>query len=112
MTIRTPRMAILLCALIPNCTAAEETCNVPTECQEECDAGSAAACSTLGYAYMEGQGVTKDDDQAVTLFKKACDSGNAYGCSNLGFMVKDGRGISKSLETSMITEAGESCELV
>ncbi|PMG31544.1 hypothetical protein BCU94_07345 [Shewanella sp. 10N.286.52.C2] len=40
----------------------------------------------LGVIYGNGQGVTKDDKQAVAWYRKAADQGNASAQSKLGVM--------------------------
>ena len=55
-----------------------------------CDGGDAAGCGSLGLMYQNGQGVTRDEFKAVSLYRKACDNGNARGCTDLGWMTELG----------------------
>ena len=50
------------------------------------DQGNAKAQSNLGVMYYIGEGVPKDDTQAVYWYKKAADQGLADAQYNLGFM--------------------------
>ena len=45
--------------------------------------------------YERGQGVSKDDAQAVAWYRKAAEQGNAGAQNNLGLMYKRGRGVAK-----------------
>jgi hypothetical protein len=46
----------------------------------------------LGLAHETGQGVAKDEAQAVTYYRDAAEHGNSDAQNNLGLMYKDGRG--------------------
>ncbi len=45
--------------------------------------------------YRDGNGVLKDDAEAVRWFRLAADQGHATGQNNLGFMYASGRGVLK-----------------
>jgi uncharacterized protein len=64
----------------------------PAALQTQCDAGTAAACTTLGRLYADAEGVPMDPRKAMTLFQKACDAGDAKGCLNLGMGHVSGAG--------------------
>ena len=49
----------------------------------------------LGYMYANGQGVQKDDAQAVKWFRKAAEQGNAKAQYCLGVMYDSGIGVQK-----------------
>ena len=50
----------------------------------------------LGYAYGTGNGVPRDDNEAVTWFRKAADQSNAEAQGNLGVMYQySGNGVPK-----------------
>ena len=51
--------------------------------KKACDSGNMLGCSNLGSRYAIGNGVEKDLDKAVQLFKKACDGGEMLACSGL-----------------------------
>ncbi len=59
------------------------------------DQGDASAQYNLGVMYANGQGVPKDDVQAVKWFRLAADQGQATAQYNLGFMYDNGRGVPK-----------------
>jgi TPR repeat protein len=60
-----------------------------------CNGGQASSCTILGWLYQGGLGVSRDESQAVVLFRKACDGGSMRGCSDLGSMHEYGRGVGK-----------------
>jgi TPR repeat protein len=47
----------------------------------------------LGACYQDGNGVAKDDAEAVRLFRLAADQGHAASQINLGVCYRDGRGV-------------------
>ena len=55
-----------------------------------------AGCTNLGIMYANGDGVEKNEQKAVELYKKACDGGEMAGCTNLGFMYANGNGVEKN----------------
>jgi TPR repeat protein len=59
--------------------------------------GDANAQYYLGYCYFNGQGVTKDLDEAVKWFRKAADQGNAGGQFYLGYYYFNGWGVETNL---------------
>ena len=66
------------------------------ETKIEAEKGNAPAQSNLGLMYADGQGVPKDEVEAVKWFRKAADQGYAYAQSNLGVMYEHGRGVVKN----------------
>jgi TPR repeat protein len=57
--------------------------------------GDAAAQYKLGLMYGEGEGVARDDAQAVAWYRKAAGQGYALAQAELGVMYKDGRGVAQ-----------------
>ena len=55
--------------------------------------GDAAAQYSLGNTYRRGQGVARDDAEAVRWYRKAADQGNASAQYLLGVMYDGGRGV-------------------
>lgn len=55
--------------------------------------GQAQAQAALGFLYLNGQGVTKDDAEALKWLRRAAEQGNAWGQNNLGAMFWSGRGV-------------------
>ncbi len=63
------------------------------EARAACEAGTAAACTTLGLAFFAGQeGLEKDQARAAQLYRRACDGGDSTGCGLLGVMFEGGMG--------------------
>ena len=58
--------------------------------------GDAEAQDDLGVMYYKGQGVPKNDAEAVKWFYKAAEQGNAGAQYDLGVMYDNGRGVPKS----------------
>ena len=52
--------------------------------------------SDLGFKYYNGDGVPKDDAEAVKWFRKAADQGYAVAQYNLGVMYADGDGVAEN----------------
>jgi len=57
--------------------------------------GNAVAQNWLGRMYQQGLGVTKDETEAVRLYRQAAAQGYAAAQSNLGSMYAEGRGVPK-----------------
>ena len=51
--------------------------------------------SQLGFMLASGVGATKNEPQAIGLFRKACDGGELRGCLGLGSMFESGQGVAK-----------------
>ena len=47
------------------------------------------------HSWMKGEGVTKDDVEAVKWYRKAAEQGNALAQANLGILFETGRGVPK-----------------
>lgn len=58
--------------------------------------GDAWAQGRLGWCYRNGQGVVKDDKEAVKWYQKAAEQGNAVARYNLGLCYYNGRGVVKN----------------
>ena len=55
--------------------------------------GDAVAMVNLGVMYANGEGVVKDDKEAVKWYRKAAELGNAGAMNNLGFKYANGEGV-------------------
>jgi TPR repeat protein/tRNA A-37 threonylcarbamoyl transferase component Bud32 len=55
-----------------------------------CDAGSAAACTSLGVLYNRALGVAGDAAQAAVFYERGCSAGDMAGCNNLGTLYEFG----------------------
>ena len=60
--------------------------------RKACDGGDMLACTQLAYAYLEGNGVTKDVQQTIALDRKACSNQAVTGCTTLAFIYATGAG--------------------
>jgi hypothetical protein len=60
------------------------------------DQGDADAQNNLGAMYGNGEGVAKDDAEAVKWFRKAADQGNASAQLNLGMRYDNGWGVAEN----------------
>jgi len=58
--------------------------------------GDARAQNNLGRMYADGQGVPKNDQQAVVWFRKAAEQGVAAAQLSLGQMYADGQGVQQN----------------
>jgi TPR repeat protein len=58
--------------------------------------GHAMAQFNLGVMYANGEGVPKDDAEAVKWFRKAAEQGDAKAQFNLGVMYAEGRGVPRN----------------
>lgn len=65
------------------------------------DQGVAMAQNILGRMYLQGQGVSKDPDNALALFRKAANQGLANAQSNLGVMYASGQGVTQDYKQSI-----------
>ncbi len=55
--------------------------------------GDAKAQSNLGVMYVNGEGVSQDDREAVKWYRRAAKQGNTKAQFNLGFMYNNGKGV-------------------
>ncbi|MFA0164100.1 tetratricopeptide repeat protein, partial [Vibrio splendidus] len=62
---------------------------------QQAEQGDAHGQFNLGVIYEEGKGVSQDDTQAVSWYRKAAEQGYARAQTNLGRMFKKGRGVSQ-----------------
>ena len=63
------------------------------ELRGRAEKGDARAQFNLGLMYQNGQGVAKDEVEAVKWYRKAADQGNAFAQNNLGVMYANGLGV-------------------
>jgi TPR repeat protein/uncharacterized protein len=60
--------------------------------RKSADRGFAPAQSALGYLYLNGLGLPKDDARALEWYRKAAEQGSVAGQFNLGYMLQNGLG--------------------
>ena len=63
------------------------------ETRVRAEAGDAHAQVHLGFIYFTGEGVPKDDDEALKWYRKAAEQGNSDALHNLGAMYVNGSGV-------------------
>ena len=63
--------------------------------RQAAEQGNAAAQFSLGLMYADGEGVPKDDAEAVRWYRLAAEQGNAAAQFSLGLMYADGEGVPK-----------------
>ncbi|MGZ4957044.1 MAG: J domain-containing protein [Methylobacter sp.] len=63
--------------------------------------GSAEAQFQAGLIYANGQGITKDDKQAVGWFAKAAEQGHKEAQTKLGFMYATGKGVAQNYNSAV-----------
>jgi len=65
------------------------------ELLEKAKAGDACAQFSVGFAFLGGEGVIKNEKEAATWFGKSAEQGNALAQGYLGFCYIDGKGVNK-----------------
>ena len=86
-----PAFALLIACLMTSDLLARDF----KETLKEAEKGNAIAQSDLGIMYTRGDGVSKDDVEAVKWFRKAAEQGLDNAQYNLGVMYYEGEGIPK-----------------
>lgn len=69
--------------------------------EEAAALGDTTVYNELGYAYICGEGVNKDADQAVYWFRRGADAGDADAQRNLSICYQQGDGVPVDLEQSI-----------
>jgi len=69
--------------------------------QKAADQNYAPAENSLGFDYVLGVGIAKDDDKALAWFRKSADLGFAPGQSNLATMYQQGKGVAKNSQEAL-----------
>ncbi len=64
-------------------------------CERECDAGSSDRCRRLAASYAFGQGVSKDETRAESLYEHACGMADPSACMFAGQMTEYAHGVEK-----------------
>ena len=68
-----------------------------TEIRRLAEKGDARAQLELGLMYANGEGVLKDDAEAVRWYRLAAEQGHAGAQNNLGLMYANGEGVAQDL---------------
>jgi len=58
--------------------------------KKACKLNDGFVCSRLGFLYMNGEGVKKNDSKAKRYYSKACDLNDGQGCYMLGVFYEHG----------------------
>lgn len=69
--------------------------------RQKAERGDATAQTTLGAMYAKGEGVPKDDEQAVAWYRRAAEQGYAEAELRLGTMYETGRGVPQDYVQTM-----------
>lgn len=76
--------------------------------RRSCDGSYAPGCDNLGWLYLRGRGVPRDQPQAMALFlaafdaaRIACLGGDGNGCLLAGEILYDGRGVKEDDEQAV-----------
>jgi TPR repeat protein len=64
--------------------------------QKACSLGAYNACTSYGFMFEKGHGVSRDYGKAMAFYEKGCTGGNPQGCSNVGVMYETGMGMSSA----------------
>lgn len=59
--------------------------------RKACDSDYARSCSSLGYVYFKGQGVTTDLAKAASFYRKACELGEVEACDSASLEILQAR---------------------
>ena len=63
--------------------------------------GNREAQYSMGVAFYEGKGASRDLDQAIAWFRKAADSGHPTAMFNLGVAYWEGRGVKQNFSQAV-----------
>jgi TPR repeat protein len=74
---------------------AEDYASAFEQWKRAADLGNSSAQAGIGSLYLDGRGVPKDDQTALSWFRKASNLGNASGQAYLGLVYESGRNVPK-----------------
>ena len=89
------------CAVYGNVLLEARNAEAVNVLERACDRGSGAGCTHLGYLYVTGLLVPKNDIRALDFYTRGCNYGDARGCYNMGTLHDRGRGTSVSAMRAM-----------
>jgi TPR repeat protein len=81
--------------------AAVETAPPPPRTSSQTDGSNARALTNLAIQYETGEGISKNDAEAVRLYRQSADLGDRQAILNLGSMYHDGRGAAQNYAEAM-----------
>ena len=74
---------------------------VVSDCENKAEQGDSTAQFNLGWIYLNGKGIPKDDKQASRWFKKSAEQGHSEAQYILGRMYHSGQGVVKDNKESV-----------
>ena len=72
-----------------------------SKAKELAEQGDLKAICCLGECYLNGEGVEKNETEAIKLFRSAADKGDAYAIGRLGFCYHNGKGVEKNISEAV-----------
>ena len=86
--------------------------NILIECTASANEGDMVSQNVLGWAYLNGLGVTKDYSIAFSWISKSAEQGNTWALGQLGLMYQNGYGVSQDYDQALtlLTNAGKDWE--
>ncbi|MBQ0008615.1 MAG: sel1 repeat family protein, partial [bacterium] len=78
-----------------------EKTNNFADIKKSAENGNAKSQCNLGIAYLLGNGVEKNYEEALKWLKKSAENGNARGQYNLGVAYLSGEGVEKNYEEAL-----------
>ncbi len=65
---------------------------------ENCENGDAISCHNMGLMYAHGDGVSKDELQALEFYTKACDKNYYTSCSKAAFIYEESQAVEQDMK--------------
>lgn len=87
---------MLVVLVVPACSQ-----DPTAELRQRAEQGDTEAQYDLGLMYANGEGVARDDEQAVRWFRLAAEQGDADAQFNLSFMYLNGEGVPQDYEEAI-----------
>lgn len=87
---------MLVVLVVPACSQ-----DPTAELRQRAEQGDTEAQYDLGLMYANGEGVARDDEQAVRWFRSAAEQGDADAQFNLSFMYLNGEGVPQDYEEAI-----------
>ena len=87
---------MLVVLVVPACSQ-----DPKAELRQRAEQGDTEAQYDLGLMYANGEGVARDDEQAVRWFRLAAEQGDADAQFNLSFMYLNGEGVPQDYEEAI-----------
>ena len=75
--------------------------NIIIECTTSANEDDMVSQNVLGWAYLNGLGVTKDYSIAFSWINKSAEQGNTWALGQLGLMYQNGYGVSQDYDQAL-----------